>query len=130
MSFMCKKLATLESHAHMTSTTDTAVVRCAAKFIDLMSELTPPEAFYFRTFASDGVDGLAGVCHAASSFASSSDDALASLVIAPGNDSSFYINGAHARATLSTKPTPNTRLIVLSVLSVIMVVILIFLQRR
>ena len=110
---------------------DGKVVGRAAEFLRLMAPLTPPDALAFRSYATDGVEGLSDLCAAASHVATgSSDDALASLVISPGEQSSFTIEGAHARATLRTCPTPHTRLVVLVLLLVAALVIFLLLRRR
>lgn len=91
------------------------VVQQAARHLKLMSQLTPAELFYFRSYTCEGARGLVELCDAAETLAtaSDSDSALASLIIAPGDSDAFVLNGAHARATLSVCHTPHTRLYVI-----------------
>lgn len=107
---------------------DAQVIAQASEYLNLMSEITRPEDMCFRSFLTDGVGGLAELCEAAALRAHGGADALASLVIAPGDVSSFRIDGRHARATLQACPTPNTRLVVLLVL--LAIVAFIFIARR
>ena len=111
---------------------DAEVVRQAAEYLSLVSDLTPPSDLYFRSFVTEGVDGLAELCEAARRVAGGGGDgALASLVVAPGTESCFVIDGTHARATLKVCPTPHTRLVVLLILLALAVVaVMVFAKRR
>lgn len=113
---------------------DADVVHRANQYLHIMSSLTPSSRFYFRSFASDGVDGLIELCDEASRVATAREgvegDAIASLVITPGRSSTFSIDGTHARATLQACPTPHTRLIVLTILLSVALLLFIMLRRR
>ena len=107
------------------------VVQHATEYVRLMSQLTPPEAFYFRTYAWEGVPGLSELCAAASSLATGEEDgSLASLVVRPGPSDSFSVVGTHATATLSMCSTPHTRLYVIAALLVAVLVLVLWLKSR
>ena len=111
--------------------TDAEVVRQATEYLSLVSDLTPPSELYFRSFATDGVDGLADLCDAAHRVAAGGESALASLVVAPGPESGFVLDGSHARATLRLCPTPHTRLVILAIrLALAVVAAMLFGRRR
>lgn len=102
---------------------DALVIDSAARFLTMIGGITSPSDIYFRSFANEGVEGLARLCEAASARALGGSGAMASLVIAPGDVSSFSIDGAHARATLQHMPRPGTRLVVLSILLIVTIVV-------
>lgn len=108
-----------------------SVVEQATQYLHLMAQLTPPDAFYFRSYASDGVSGLGSLCATAASLATGEEaTAVASLVVAPGEADAFCLRGAHARATLSLCPTPHTRLYVIAALIVAVLLLVLFWLRR
>ena len=106
------------------------VVEQASQYLHLMSVLAPPADLYFRSYATDGVPGLQELCDAAATMATGPDDAVASLVVAPGNVDAFHLDGAHARATLSVCHTPHTRLYVILGLLVALLVVVALLRQR
>ena len=107
------------------------VIHHATEYVRLMSQLTPPDAFYFRTYVSDGVPGLRELCTTAASCAVGEEaDAVASLVLSPGPSDTFRIEGTHARGTLCLCPTPYTRLYVIVALFVAVIVLMLWMKRR
>ena len=112
---------------------DASVVRSCARFLGLMSAITHPADVHFRSYASDGVEGLAWLCDHAQQVATAERGALASLVIDAGHASSFALDGAHARATLRHRPaqTPEPRLLLILALTIgVIVAIFLCLGRR
>ena len=107
-----------------------SVVEQATQYMHLMTQLTPPDAFYFRSYASEGVSGLGDLCAAAASLATGEEaTAVASLVVAPGETDTFCIHGTHARATLSLCPTPHTRLYVIAATIVALLILFVCWRR-
>ena len=106
------------------------MIHQATQYLHLMSSLTTPTDFYFRSFATEGVDGLADLCADASRCAVGPYDAMASLIIAPGDADTFCVDGAHARATLCLCNTPHTRVYVLLAVLLVSVVIAVLLTRQ
>lgn len=110
---------------------DTDVVQRATEYFTLMADLTDPNDLCFRTFSTDGVPGLRELCDLAASRARGGDNAVASLVLTPGDTGSFCIDGTHARGTLCTAcTTPHTRTIVLVTLLAVVIMITMFFLRR
>ena len=96
------------------------VVRRAAQYLRLITQVATPNEVCFRTFAPDGVDGLSELCDSAATTATAAHvDALASLVVAKGDANTFDISGTHARATLNVCPNPHTRLYLILIIFVL-----------
>ena len=105
-----------------------AVTR-AHDFLVLMSHLADPRDMCFRTYTTEG-DGMGELCTLARRVATGGEDAISSLTIRPGAETSFEISGTHALATMAEKRAVATRFVILSVLAAVLLVIILCICRR
>lgn len=99
------------------------VVAHAVEFLNIMSELSPPENICFRTFAPPRAE--LDVLYALADRVASGADATSpvSLTLRPGDAPSFQIHGTHAVMTLRESSAPATRVAIIVVLLVALVML-------
>ena len=105
------------------------VLTRAHDFLVLMSQLSEPRDLCFRTFTTEG-EGMDELCLLAQRVAKGGEDAISSLTIRPGTETSFEISGTHALAIMAEKRAVATRFVILSVLAAVLLVIILCICRR